>query len=35
MLEHVGAKHYDSYFASIARSIAADGLPLVHLVVVS
>ena len=35
MLEHVGAKHYDSYFASIARLLAADGLALVHSIAVS
>ena len=35
MLEHVGAKHYDGYFASIARLLAADGLALVHSIAVS
>ena len=35
MLEHVGAKHYDSYFASIARLLAADVLALFHSIAVS
>ena len=35
MLEHVGAKHYDSYFATIARLLAADWLALVHSIAVS
>ena len=35
MLEHVGAKHYDSYFASIARLLAADRLALVYSIGVS
>jgi cyclopropane-fatty-acyl-phospholipid synthase len=35
MLEHVGAKHYDNYFAGIARLLAANGLALVHLIAVN
>ena len=35
MLEHVGAKHYDSYFAGITRLLVADGLTLVHSFAVS
>ena len=35
MLENVGAKYYDSYFASIARLFAADGLALVYSIAVS
>jgi cyclopropane fatty-acyl-phospholipid synthase-like methyltransferase len=35
MLEHVGAKPYDSYFASIARLIAAEGFALVHSIAAS
>ena len=30
MLEHVGMRHIDSYFASIARLLAPNGLALVH-----
>lgn len=35
MLEHVGATHLNSYFASIARLLAPDGLALVHSIGVS
>ena len=30
MLEHVGAAHLPSYFASIARLLSPDGLAVVH-----
>ena len=30
MLEHVGMRHFDSYFASIARLFAPNGVALVH-----
>jgi cyclopropane-fatty-acyl-phospholipid synthase len=30
MLEHVGMRHFDSYFASIARLLAPNGVALVH-----
>ena len=35
MLEHVGAAHLPSYFASIARLLSPDGLALVHSIGVS
>ena len=30
MLEHVGMRHFDSYFTSIARLLAPNGVALVH-----
>ena len=30
MLEHVGMRHFDSYFASIARLLAPNGVALIH-----
>ena len=30
MLEHVGMHHFDSYFASIARLLAPNGVALIH-----
>ena len=30
MLEHVGIRHFDSYFASIARLLAPNGVALIH-----
>ena len=30
MLEHVGMRHFDSYFASIAQLLAANGVALIH-----
>ena len=30
MLEHVGMRHFDSYFASIARLLVPNGVALVH-----
>ena len=35
MLEHVGAAHLPSHFASIARLLSSDGLALVHSIGVS
>ena len=35
MLEHVGAAHLPSYFASIARLLSPDGLARVHSIGVS
>ena len=35
MLEHVGAAHLPSYFASIAKLRSPDGLALVHSIGVS
>jgi len=35
MLEHVGAQHFQSYFATIARLLAPDGLALIHSIGVS
>ena len=32
MLEHVGAAHFNSYFATIARLLTADGLAVVHAI---
>jgi cyclopropane-fatty-acyl-phospholipid synthase len=31
MLEHLGMRHFDSYFASIARLLAPNGVALVEL----
>jgi cyclopropane-fatty-acyl-phospholipid synthase len=30
MLENIGIRHFNSYFASIARLLAPDGVALVH-----
>jgi len=30
VLEHVGMRHFDSYFASVARLLALNGMALVH-----
>ena len=32
MMEHVGVPHYPRYFRTIARSLAADGIALVHVI---
>ncbi|MAB03983.1 MAG: hypothetical protein CL688_05250 [Candidatus Puniceispirillum sp.] len=32
MLEHVDMRHFDSYFASIARLLVPNGVALVHLI---
>ena len=32
MLEHVGPAHYDAYFGTVARCLAADGVALIHAV---
>ena len=30
MLKHAGMRHFDSYFASVARLLAPNGVALVH-----